>query len=90
MLLTATVHLYINPHVRIKLLYNFLLPGQNIDLADIKKDAWLCKGLCVLVKRKRQRGHRPRDNVFRELLRLLLNDDEADEARASVCEGGNR
>ncbi|OLQ01002.1 hypothetical protein AK812_SmicGene16289 [Symbiodinium microadriaticum] len=71
-----------NLHVRIKLLHRFLLSGVPTCKEDIKKDAWLCKGMCVLVKRKRQRGHRPRDNVFRELLRLLMPSNAEEEAHS--------
>lgn len=80
---------YVTSHVRIKLLHRFLLSGVPVCKEDIKKDAWLCKGMCVLVKRKRQRKSRPRDRVFRELLRLLLGPAEDGEAWAAVSRRGS-
>ena len=38
---------------------------------DVKKDAWLLKGMAVLVKRKHARALRSRSQAFNRLLSLL-------------------
>ena len=53
------------------------------DKASIKKDAWLCKGFCVLVKRNYSRGRLCSSyEHFAMLMRVLAGgDDEDDDAQ---------
>ena len=67
----------INPSnlARIVRLHTLLIPGRVPEKLDVKKDAWLCKGFVVLVKRKKSRGHKARNPAFQRLLNLLQDQD---------------
>ena len=41
------------------------------DRTNTKKDAWLCKSFCVLVRRKLARGKWTMDVLFNKLLKTL-------------------
>ena len=55
--------------------------NSQVDKNAVKKDAWLCKGFCVLVKRNYMRG-RFTSNFpkFGELLMTLGGEDEGSAA----------
>eukprot|EP00438_Fugacium_kawagutii_P033631 Skav229854 [mRNA] locus=scaffold148:43662:45672:+ [translate_table: standard] len=59
---------------------HLLMNQQNADRNQMKKDAWVAKKFCVLIKRKIQRGQQPRDPDFRELMRADQQDDDEDDA----------
>ena len=49
--------------------------GLVPDSQRVKLEAWLCKGFCVLVKRKLSRAQVPRSKVFRRFLSALSGQD---------------
>ena len=57
-----------------------ILGNTKVEKCDVKKDAWLCKGFCVLVKRNYSRGRlRSSFAKFEELLRLLGGESGDDD-----------
>ena len=69
MIPSINIYFYTNHHyhtLRIEILCDLL--GKSRHKQQIKKDAWVMKKLCVLLKRKIQRANLPRDSGFRALM----------------------
>ena len=67
----------------LRLLEFFLaVQGLTDDTPDArfhrKRDSWVLKKFCVLVKRKLARGQVPRNENFRALLAILAEDENQD------------
>ena len=58
----------------------------KLDPKTLKLDAWLLKKFAALIKRKKQRGQKPRDPNLRELF-AALGDNEDDAGSASEVHG---
>ena len=70
---------------RIKELHQLVAPNQVVNKQDVKKDAWLAKGMLVLVKRKLSRGVKPRGQAFRELLAIVSLGETGDRKGLQIC-----
>ena len=64
-----------------------LIHGPNVvvDKVDVKKDAWLCKGFAVLVKRNYSRGRLNSQHHHFAALMLLLSGSSAEACDHSLC-----
>ena len=58
-------------HTRIQKLHEIVSPGLLPSKVEIKKDAWICKGMIVLIKRKVARGNKSRNMAFQKLMDLI-------------------
>ena len=59
----------------------FVTGNGPCDKGNIKRDAWVLKKFCVLVKRKLTRGQAPRNETFSRLLAQLSDEDDSEEDR---------
>ena len=64
------------PAPRLAKFYRFYrMCREQVDMKQIKAEAWLCKKFMVLLKRKKHRKQVPRCPNFRALLALLPRAD---------------
>ena len=56
--------------LRISQLHTVL--NRSPNRKQLKRDAWVAKKFCVLIKRKLQRGQVPRVRAFRELMAAVF------------------
>ena len=60
------------------------LVEKPVDKDSVKLDAWVAKKMCILVKRKLQRGQVPREPRFRSLMSAVF--PQLDWANSSIQE----
>jgi hypothetical protein len=58
-------------YLRIQKFHALVHPSLVADKVALKKDAWMAKGFCVLLKRKLSRQTKSRTEGFRRLMNLL-------------------
>ena len=57
--------------LRISELHRLMNGNKPVDKNSLKKDAWLCKSFCVLVRRKLIKRKWSMDVMFNKLLKTL-------------------